>query len=229
MKLPAIAIAAIDRLRDFIKREHTDERSFDRRHGIETGGYLPIAGHEADPDLAARVHDYHGTPVRILRDLMRRLPPMDRARTVFIDYGAGLGRCLFVAIEEGFGKAVGIELCEDFHRRGLANIGNCRLPAADRQRICLHRIDAREFLPPQAETVFFLFNPFDAGMTAEVAAHIAAGSSNDSHPRFIIYYNPWYREAFDRHPAYRIIDEGTFKRRWRLHRYYPYVIYRLGP
>ena len=221
--MKATATPLVDRLRDLIKREHTDEHAFDRRYGIDTGGYLPIA----DQGLAASVHDYHGTPIHILRRLLRRLPPIDRARTVFIDYGAGLGRCLFVALEDGFARAIGIELCPEFHRRGLVNIQRARLPEPDRARLRLEMTDAREFLPPDEPAVLFLFNPFDAATTAAVAGRIAARHREAPQPRHLIYYNPWYREAFDHHPAYATVAEGNFKRRWKRHRYYPWVIYRL--
>ena len=217
----------VDAARELIKKEHTDETAFDRKYQINTAGYLDINDYESDAGVQARVHDYHGTPVRILRKLIRKLPAKDHGRMAFVDYGSGLGRCLFVALEEGFGSVIGIEYCKAFFQQGQQNLDEGRLLEVDRQRIQLLNIDAVDFAPPPVDSVFFLFNPFDAETTAKVAKGIARSHQGKPRDLYVIYYNPWYRSAFDDHSSYELMEDGKFGQVWRIYRYFPYAIYRV--
>ncbi len=217
----------VDAARELIKKRHTDETAFDRKYQINTAGYLDITDYESDAGVQARVYDYHGTPVWILRKLIRKLPAKDLGHMAFVDYGSGLGRCLFVALEEGFGSVIGIEYCKAFFKQGQQNLDEGRLLEVDRQRIEFLNIDAVDFAPPLVDSVFFLFNPFDEETTAKVAESIARSNQEKPRDLYVIYYNPWYRSAFDDHPSYELMEDGKFGRVWRLYKYCPYTIYRV--
>ncbi|MGB1129098.1 MAG: hypothetical protein ACPG4K_03530 [Haloferula sp.] len=216
-------------IRARLKKEHTHDEGFDRRFGIETGGYLPIIDHEDEADRQIRVHDYHGTPIVVLRRLLARVRKIDPTPRTFIDYGAGLGRCLFLALEEGFDRAIGIECCDAFLKRGLKNLEKCNLPADQRQRINLLGTDALDYTPPAGSSVFFLFNPFDQDTLSAVMERIHGVHHDHPAPRYLIYYNPWHRELLDQHAGFELMEEGSFARVWKLKRYYPYAIYRVLP
>lgn len=217
----------IDTARRLIKKEHVDEAAFDRKYQIATAGYLDITDYESDSEVQERVHDYHGTPVWILKKLIRKLSAKDFGSMAFIDYGSGLGRCLFVALEEGFGSIIGIEYCKEFFGRGQRNLDKGRLVEADRQKIEFLNIDAIDFEPPPTDCVFFLFNPFDAETMAKVAEGIASSHRDKLRDLYVIYYNPWYRAVFDNHPSFELMEDGAFGRVWRIYKYYPFAIYRV--
>jgi predicted RNA methylase len=90
------------------------------------------------------------------------LLPDDVSTFTFVDYGAGKGRCCFLASAKNFRKIVGVEfareLCADMER----NIKRFKAPwqrCSNFEVICL---DATRYDIPDGDCVLFMFNPSGA-------------------------------------------------------------------
>ena len=80
-----------------------NDRSFDRRHGTDTGGMVPTVDLDIDDESTKwQSNLYLGSPDRVTRHLIRTLS-VRPAEYTFIDYGSGKGRVLFAAPFQGYG------------------------------------------------------------------------------------------------------------------------------
>ncbi|MBV8991649.1 MAG: class I SAM-dependent methyltransferase [Solirubrobacterales bacterium] len=111
---------------------------------------------------------------------------------VFIDYGSGMGRLLYLAAARyPFRRVIGLELSEQLNEIARANLGRNahRLRCSDIQ---LHTGDVLEYEPPPDITVAFFNNPF-TGKTFETAVERLLDAAH--RPLRIIYCNPIEHEV----------------------------------
>ena len=159
------------------------DRRFDRRFGVETvgsvslseltiGGRGPEGGHLYDP-LAART----------CRSVLRQAVPDPRGHT-FVDYGSGKGRVLFIASEQPYERAVGVEFAAELHEAARRNVRAYRNPRRRCPAIDLVHADARALPVPDGPCVLHFFSPFDDDVVAEVMAGVRASHAAD--PRRIV-------------------------------------------
>ena len=102
---------------------------------------------------------------------------------VFIDFGSGKGRALFLAADYPFSKIIGIEFSPELHAAALRNIGTY---TSSRQRcfqiesLC---VDAVDFELPPEQTVLFFYSPFKAAIFVKVLDNVM--SSLNRWPRSV--------------------------------------------
>lgn len=111
---------------------------------------------------------------------------------VFIDYGSGMGRILYVAASKyAFRRVIGLELSEQLNEIARSNLRSNahRLRCSD---IDLHTADALEYEPPPDITVALFHNPF-IGKTFETAVERLLDAVQ--RPLRIIYCNPIEHEV----------------------------------
>ncbi|MGI9289950.1 MAG: SAM-dependent methyltransferase [Gammaproteobacteria bacterium] len=136
-----------------------NDRSFDRRHGTDTGGMVPTQDLDIDDESTKwQSNLYLGSPDRVTRHLIRSLD-IDPADYTFVDYGSGKGRVLFAAAEFPFKKVVGVEISQALHevaeRNQLLYVG-----APLQSEIALWCGDAREFRLPEGNLILHMYHPF---------------------------------------------------------------------
>ncbi|HEX4344913.1 MAG TPA: class I SAM-dependent methyltransferase [Solirubrobacteraceae bacterium] len=172
------------------------ERAYDRRRAIATAGTARLA-HGRETTSYQAVHP------RAMHTFLAHLP-RDRSPLVFVDYGSGRGRGLFLAIEHGFGAAVGIELERSHHEAAFHNVRAFR---GEGERITLVCGDARDFELPADPIVLFLYNPFGREIVEAVLASALEQLRARPRPAWVVYETPEHRELLDAEPAFRLIAE----------------------
>ncbi|MCU1615573.1 MAG: hypothetical protein JWO98_3113 [Frankiales bacterium] len=178
---------------------------FDREYGLDTRGWR-VAGREA---IARSQHgdntDFEPMPVRELRQIFDALP-MDPADVTFVDLGCGKGGTLAVAALHGFRRVVGVELDSGLAGIALANaaVMNTRTGTA----IEVVEADASTYRVPLEPTLVYLYNPFGARTTRDVAESIAVSLREHPRPLLVLYVNPLHREVWDDVPGLRPVGSG---------------------
>ena len=184
---------------------------FDWRHRTDTMRWIERDALGVQSENLLHSHQYKATKTRPLLKLLRKLElPKD---SNFVDIGAGKGRVLFIASQYGFRKVIGIEfssaLCE-LTRKNIESFVPKKLLISPIEVV---EADAARYCFEPADRVFFMFNPFDACLLAQVLGNIR--SSLSAHPRqaWLIYNDPQHdaviREAGIFGPGEAHIVGGT--------------------
>jgi SAM-dependent methyltransferase len=171
------------RLRSFAHR--FTERLNDWRYGIvsDTRIFLDQFG-VTDPAC----HQYNATSYLRFRQLMK-LIDIRPGEDVFLDYGSGMGRAVFLAATYPFRRVIGVELIPEFHAQAAKNIEHAR-PRLRCRDVKLINIDARSYQVPGDVTVIYLWNPFSGHVLCQALENIR--QSVLEHPRRVtmIFLNP---------------------------------------
>src|SRR4051794_28920356 len=101
--------------------EQTQQRLFERRLGVSTGGHVYLDEQDLDSDRRTFYEGCQWLPVR--RALKALAPgPGD----LFVDLGSGKGQALLIAGQLPFGRVIGVDLMEDLTTAARANIKQAR-------------------------------------------------------------------------------------------------------
>jgi SAM-dependent methyltransferase len=109
---------------------------------------------------------------------------------VFIDYGCGMGRVLYLAASRyPFKRVIGVELSES-----LSNVARSNLER-NAERLCCGSVevvtaDAIDYVPPPNVTVAAFYNPFTGRLFDTVMRRLLEQVRAAGHPLRIIYFNP---------------------------------------
>ncbi len=175
------------------------ELLFDLRHGTDTTLHTDTSG-------SSRATDFRGghasveaprheacNPV-IFAEMVRHLP-IDPADATMLDFGAGKGRALIMAVERGFRRAVGVELSAQLCVVADQNLARFRPrhPAARIELVC---DDAATFEVPDEVNVAFLFNPFGADVVAAIIEQIDSSVRRAPRAFHVMYVYPLFADQF---------------------------------
>lgn len=113
---------------------------------------------------------------------------------VLVDFGSGMGRAIYVAARQPFGRIVGIEIAQTLNDVALENIRRLG-PKLRCSNIEIITGDALEFDVPDDMTYAFMFNPFSEELFSAVLGNIVG--SLDRRPRRVtlLYVYPKMAEA----------------------------------
>lgn len=114
---------------------------------------------------------------------------------VFVDYGCGKGRALFMAANLGFKKVVGVELSDSLCRIAEKNTEIFASKRSSLPPIEVVQADATRFDAPSDAGLFFFFNPFRGDVLAEVLQKSVSSAKKGS---VFVYLNPTEPEAFEK-------------------------------
>jgi SAM-dependent methyltransferase len=109
--------------------------------------------------------------------------------STFCDLGAGKGRAMILALEQGFAKVVGVEAVADYCALARANLDKAQRRHPN-TTVEIHECDAMAFKIPCDVNVAYLFNPFPRSTMASVVEHLM--DSIVSRPRdfHVMYLSP---------------------------------------
>jgi SAM-dependent methyltransferase len=185
---------------------------FDRRFGVDTAGsrsvgslHLPaaISSHSAQYQTVLRVDTYlQAVDIRF-------------AEYTFVDYGCGKGRVLLMASEYPFKEIIGVEYASELIAIARRNLALYRSSTQRCGTIRLVESDAGMFDPPNAPTVFFLYNPFDAMILEKVLARIRRIGSAERPSHYLIYVDPRHRSCIEGTGEWATV---TDRRSWVVYR-----------
>ena len=154
------------------------------------------------PSQAGDPAAYQPVHPRAMREFLSHIPG-DRGSMTFVDIGSGRGRALFLAVEAGFGRVIGIENQQAHHHLAVTNVEHYRRRGA---AIELVLGDARDFAFPSGPLVLFLYNPFGAEALAQIVDRFVVTASR---PAWLIYEAPLQRAILDANPALDLVAERT--------------------
>ena len=163
-----------------------DDRSFDRRHGTDTGGMVPTRDLDIDDDaIKWQSNLYLGSPARVTRRIIAALD-IDPAQFTFVDYGSGKGRALFVAAELPFRQVVGVEISPALHKAAAANLQRYRGPAQV-ARISLWCGNALDYALPAGHLVLHMYHPVGPDVLRQLLNHICSSAGPEPRRLLIPY------------------------------------------
>lgn len=184
-------------------------QAFDRRYGTDTRARLDVADmKDVDPELARHAVHYEASAIpkfkRALNVIARRLGRNLRDYS-FIDIGSGKGLVVMLASRWPFKAVYGVEMTPELHRIAGENVRAFRAREPNAAPIELRCMDALRFELPAANLVVYLYNPFDAELTARFLEKLERTRSDTSAPLLVAYINPLYRDLFETGDGFRTL------------------------
>jgi len=140
---------------------------------------------------------YQPTTERAFHRTMAHLP-IRHEDFVFIDFGSGKGKCLFMAARYPFRKIVGVELSEELVEVARRNAARYR----SREQRCVNletfHANAASFPLPLDPSVYYFYNPFlDADVMSKVLENIRCSLEAKPRSAYIVYFQPLHRDLLD--------------------------------
>jgi predicted RNA methylase len=188
---------------------------FDFYHHVDTSA-------QSDEQMAlgwpADKLNFHYLPIRpkCARRALRNLRLKNRREYIFIDFGSGNGRMLFVAARHGFTHLCGIELRRELHNQASKNARECR--HVNSGLIESLNINASVYEFPDEKLVLFFFNPFGSEVMAKVLEKLT--DSLDRHFRdvWVVLHDSTCAYLADQSPKLRF---ETARHGYRIYRSIP--------
>jgi hypothetical protein len=181
----------------YFEASHPFDQSFDRIFNVETAGSEEPKILTAEEALKAHAKWYEPVTKEHMQALLEMLPRLDLMEFIFIDFGSGKGRALFVAAEYPFRQIIGVEYNRELHETEMRNVHSYRNLAQKCFNITPVRGDATTFSLPEFPTICFMNNPYDETLVAKTAKHVHQSLRSAPRPFFIIYINSYYTRPFD--------------------------------
>jgi SAM-dependent methyltransferase len=172
-----------------------EDRWFDIRNGTDTVRIVELDQLDIASENKPFGMRYEVTRARLFKKLMKTLdPPLDGG---FVDFGSGKGRVLMLAAQHGFDVVVGVEFSHELCEAARKNLATFQAKIGRDLDVEIVEADVVDYEVRPNQNVFFMFNPFDAGIMEVALDKISA--SVDSHPRrvWLIYQYPECRTAID--------------------------------
>jgi SAM-dependent methyltransferase len=141
------------------RRALRGERQWDRLHGVDTAGIVPLQSLAIESENRRHGVRYEATSPAVFRRIVDALSIRHEDFTL-VDVGAGKGRVLLLAAEYPFRRVVGVEFSRELVEVATRNLAGFRggTPACTDVRIVC--ADATDFPLPPGDLVLFFFNPF---------------------------------------------------------------------
>jgi len=180
---------------------------FDRKHGTDTDGEIPVELLDHAEGVAPQAVSYEPTDPDAFKVMVRELP-IDRPAYTFIDLGSGKGRVVFLASQFGFGQVVGVEASPTLHQVACQNLGAWAKDGNDTRNIELRREDAATTEIPEQPCVVYLFNPFRERTVARVLLNVKWSLQRTPRDLWLVYYNPQFGYMLENSPYMARITVG---------------------
>lgn len=175
-----------------------EDALFDFRHGVRTGGWIELKHLNVVGENKERGIDYQPVKSSHFLAAMRSFAiPTDG---VFVDFGSGKGRALLLASLYGFRRVVGVEFAEELSLHAERNLARFRARARSPFEAQVLTLDATSYPVTSEDRVFFLYNPFQESVLAQVLANIRLSVLAQPRPVHLVYANPVYRHVLDNDP-----------------------------
>ena len=156
----------------------------DRFLGMETAEGLSVEELGLDPDQAFA---YRVAGWRSLQVILR--PEEVSPNDVFVDFGCGKGRVLYLASRYRFARIIGVELSQDMAARARRNLR--RQP-----RVTVEVANAADWKVPDDVTVAFFHHPFPNAVFERVTRNLLRSDGEQPRPLRIVYRRPHRMHGF---------------------------------
>jgi hypothetical protein len=152
------------------------DRGFDRLHGVDTAGIVPLQALEitsANKDLG---HRYQATSPDGFRALMDAFE-LDVEQLTFVDLGAGKGRAMLLASELPFRRVIGVEFAPALCEVAKSNVERFSSPRQRCHEFEVVCADAAEWELPHEPILVYIYNSFEEPLMRAVLAHLSRSVS----------------------------------------------------
>lgn len=191
-------------------REFKQQQEFDRDFGLDTSEEINLSRlRSIESPNWKHGQKYQPTPVGLFHEMIRGLD-VRYEDFVFIDFGSGKGRTLFLAADYPFNRIIGVEYSKHLHEIAELNIGLYQSPTrqcTDIRSICA---DVTTFLIPPEPAVLYFFNPFDDVVMKQVIRSIEASWRKSPRKLIAVYYNPVHLSVFSHSLLSRTSGGGNY-------------------
>jgi SAM-dependent methyltransferase len=172
------------------------DRAFDLKYHVDTGGFHSLNNLQVGNANWEYGFPYDPVEPERFRHALQSVP-FDPADYVFIDFGSGKGRALFLAAAYPFQRIIGVEFSPQLHQIAEKNIRSYENPAQQCRALESVCADAATYPLPPVPAVLFFFNPFDAAVMAPVIENVR--KSYEAVPRrlIVLYTAPVYESLWD--------------------------------
>lgn len=155
---------------------------------------------------------YEATPTPLLLMwFIRGILPKDRSAWTFIDVGAGKGRAVAAAANQGFHRVLGIEFSADLCDEANRLLADHHLTQDGRVRV--EQADATQFEIPSGPCLFYLFNPFQEEIVVRFLDHVHESYIRNPRPIRFVYLNPVHQSVFEaRHELKQVTPDPVVAR-----------------
>ena len=132
---------------------------FVRRYSLDFGGFIPRDKlSTSSTDSLAHSNNYRPYSNHLLKALIKEALSTGIQFQNFVDIGCGKGLpCLFARKYFGFAKIYGIDFSEPLIDAAKRNVASLHW-----KDVSFVVADAAQWKAPEGNTLFFMFNPFDA-------------------------------------------------------------------
>jgi SAM-dependent methyltransferase len=184
-------------------RRRWDVSEFDRAHGVDTAGKIPIRDLAVQSASADSGVGYQAISPDGFRQMMAAIEA-DVAGWTFVDLGAGKGRALLLAAEHPFARIVGVEFSERLCEVARANVRRYRNPAQRCRTFEVLCTDAAAYPIPAGPAVVHLYNPFHEDVVARVLENLERSLEAEPRELLVLYYDPVSARLFERSPRFEL-------------------------
>lgn len=177
------------------RRARRQEKAFDRRWGTDTIRGVSVRELGFTSEQMDRCHRYDASSDAMVHGPIAMLD-IDPARFHFIDYGAGKGRALMLALQIGFAHVTGVELSAQLCAIAEANLAifaacNPSYPTVD-----VVSADATAYRPEGEHLLAYFYNPFGPEIMTAVRQRLEAAHHDDGSDTYVLYANPEFGHVF---------------------------------
>jgi SAM-dependent methyltransferase len=193
-------------------RRAVDQARFDRRHGVDTGGFHELSEIDSPNVEFGRRHGMLGPS--LFEQIMAKVA-IDEGAQTFIDFGCGKGAPLFYAAAYPFRAIRGVEFVRELAEVAHANVARFRVPETGCQDIRVTCADAAIFPIPEGPWLLFFNAPFEPPVCAQVMDNIARAVRPSDPPSWLVLVNgrrfPGVQAFFEARPELeRVCREPHF-------------------
>jgi tRNA G46 methylase TrmB len=174
------------------------DKEFDRRHGVDTAGTIPLSALDVADENWEYGFAYEPTDPKYFKTMVGQLP-IQFERFTFVDVGSGKGRVLLLATEFPFRRILGLEISKRLQGIAEQNILRFRnnavnLKCTNVQTVCG---DAATFQIPNDPCLLYLFNPFQEEIMGTFLANIQESLRKWPRELYVVYRTPLLASMLD--------------------------------
>ena len=183
---------------------HLDQ-SFERAYGLDTVSVTYLDGLSIESKNRSSGNYYEGTRLMPLRELIPQMQALVAQDSALVDCGCGKGKVLLVAAECGVRQVRGVEFASELCEIAESNWAKFDARKQTGSMVEIHCSDVLDYVIQPNDSMFFLFNPFNAVILDALLDRIEVSAKR--YPRSIViaiaFLSEPYRKTFEKKPLFR--------------------------
>lgn len=172
-----------------------EDYCFDLKHGIDTSEIVQVEDLDITREDKKHSRRYQPTRIRYIKKLIRELKLPEGS--VFVDFGSGKGRVLFVASNYNFKRVVGVEISSK-----LCEIARNNLVVYERKlkrplKVEIVESNVLRYDIRDDENIFYFFRPFDGLIMEKIIEKIISSLKESPRKVWVIICSSIFDDLFE--------------------------------